>query len=160
MNHEPGGGWDECDLERRDGDADQQLDELHLRSDGNRHVDERGDDLGAGHIGNGSLTLVNSGTIDSNGTAGMVIYPNGGTTNTGTIETTAGSTLEVYGTTVTNTGGNLLANTGTLQVEAATVNGGTVTLKGASTLQLDNGIIQGGIFADGATGTIEALGRG
>ena len=112
---------------------------------------------GAGHIGNGSLTLVNSGTIDSNGTAGLLLYPNGGTTNTGTIETTAGSTLEVYGTTVTNTGGTVLANTGTLQVEAATVNGGTVTLTGASTLQLYNGIVQGGTLANSATGTIEAL---
>jgi hypothetical protein len=112
---------------------------------------------GGGHIGNDSLTLVNSGIIDSNGTAGLVLFPNGGTTNTGTIEATAGSTLELYGTTVTNTGGNLLANTGTLQVEAATVNGGTVTLTGASTLQLSNGIVQGGTLANSATGTIEVV---
>ena len=113
---------------------------------------------GAGTIGHGQMTLVNSGTIDSNGSAGMVLNPNGGTTNTGIIETTAGSTLEVLGTTVTNTGGSVLANTGTLQVEGATVNGGTVTLTGASTLQLFNGIVQGGTLTNSATGTIESLG--
>ena len=51
---------------------------------------------GAGSIGGGngstSLTLVNSGTIDANQSAGMTIQANGGTTNTGTLESTAGST--------------------------------------------------------------------
>ena len=48
---------------------------------------------GAGHIGNGQMTLTNSGTIDSDDSAGMVIQANGGTKNTGTLEATAGSTL-------------------------------------------------------------------
>jgi len=77
--------WNERDVERRDGDAHEQRDELHLRRDGGRHADERGDDLGAGHIGNGSLTLVNSGTIDANASAGMQIQASGGLTNSGML---------------------------------------------------------------------------
>src|SRR6202023_3371284 len=55
---------------------------------------------GAGNIGNGRMTLVNSGTINANQSGGMTIQPNGGTTNTGTIEATGG-TLLLSATTVT-----------------------------------------------------------
>ena len=113
---------------------------------------------GAGNIGNGSMTLVNSGTINSNGSAGMTLSTAGGTTNTGTIEATAGSKLTVNGTTVTNTGGTVTANASTLELINATVNGGTVTLTGASTLQLWNGIVHGGsTLTNSATGMIESF---
>lgn len=114
---------------------------------------------GAGHIGNGSMTLVNSGTIDANQSAGLTIAPNGGTTNTGTMEATSGATLVLSGTTIANAGGKLSAATGTLQVSNSTINGGTVTLTGASNLQLSNGTIHGGSTVTGSsTATIEALG--
>src|ERR1700691_3025186 len=119
---------------------------------------------GAGQIGDGQMTLVNSGTINSNQTAGMTIFANGGVTNTGTIEATAGATLLLEdmgpqaGTTgITNTGGTISANASELQVTATTITGGTVTLTGASTLQLDDGTIQGGTLTNSATGTIEAV---
>jgi hypothetical protein len=54
---------------------------------------------GAGNIGNGRMTLVNSGIINANQSAGMTINPNNanattpGVTNTGTIEATSGATL-------------------------------------------------------------------
>jgi hypothetical protein len=113
---------------------------------------------GAGHIGNGQLTLVNSGIINSNQTAGMTIQANGGTTNTGTLEATSGSTLGLVGMTVTNTGGTISANGSKLQEINATINGGTVTLTGASTLQMTNGIIHNGsTLNNSATGTIEVV---
>src|SRR5229473_8708639 len=119
---------------------------------------------GAGHIGNGAMTLVNSGTINANQSAGMTMQVNGGVTNTGTIEATAGATLLLTSTpTITNTGGTISANgTGsTLQLTNSTVNGGAVTLTGASTLQLNNGLIHGGsTLTNSATGTIEVLAGG
>ncbi len=53
------------------------------------------------------MTLVNSGTINANQSAGMTINANGGMTNTGTMEATAGATLVLQSTTVTNTGGTI-----------------------------------------------------
>src|SRR5580692_11039274 len=119
---------------------------------------------GAGHIGNGQLTLVNSGTINSNGSAGMTINANGGITNTGTIEATAGSTLLLLNmgpqdgdTGITNTGGKIVDNASTLQIQSTTITGGTVTLTGASLLQMNNSAIEGGTLTNSATGTIEIL---
>jgi hypothetical protein len=112
---------------------------------------------GAGHIGNGQMTLTNSGTINSDDLAGMTIQANGGAKNTGTLEATAGSTLALTGMTVTNAGGTVSADASQLQVSNATINGGAVTLTGASTLQLSNGIIHGGTLTNSATGLIEAM---
>src|SRR3984957_17277308 len=112
---------------------------------------------GAGHIGNGQMTLTNSGTINSDDSAGMTIQANGGAKNTGTLEATAGSTLALTGMTVTNAGGTISAAASQLQVTNATINGGAVTLTGASTLKLSNGIIHGGsALTNSATGLIEA----
>jgi len=113
---------------------------------------------GAGHIGNGQMTLVNSGTINANQSAGMTIDANGGATNTGTIEATSGATLALSGTTLANAGGTVSANASKLQLVNTTINGGTVSLTGASTLQLTNGIVQGGsTLNNSSTGTIEAV---
>ena len=46
---------------------------------------------GAGHIGNSSMTLVNSGIINANQSAGMTIQVSGGVTNTGTMKATGGA---------------------------------------------------------------------
>ena len=59
------------------------------------------------------MTLVNSGTINANQSAGMTIQVNGGVTNTGIIEGTGGA-LALSSTTVTNTGGTISANANTL----------------------------------------------
>jgi hypothetical protein len=111
---------------------------------------------GAGSIGGGngstSLTLVNTGIINANQSAGMAIAAGGGTTNSGTLEATAGSTLTLSGT-FTNAGGNISADDSTLKLSNATVNGGAVTLTGASTLQLAGGTIHGGsTLTNSATG--------
>jgi hypothetical protein len=113
---------------------------------------------GAGHIGNGQMTLVNSSIIDADQSAGMTIQTSGGTTNTGTLEATSGSTLALVNTTVTNTGGTISANGSKLQEINTTINGGTVTLTGASTLQMTNGIIHGGSTLNNSTaGTLEMV---
>jgi hypothetical protein len=113
---------------------------------------------GAGNIGDGRMTLVNSGTINANQSAGLTIQANGGTTNTGLLEATAGAALTFNGTTVTNTGGTVTANTGTLKLINTTINGGTVSLVGSSLLQLTNGIVHSGsTLTNSTTGTIEAL---
>jgi hypothetical protein len=112
---------------------------------------------GAGHIGNGSMTLVNSGTINANQSAGMTLQVSGGVTNTGTIEATGG-TLTFISTTITNTGGTISANGNILNLTSSTINGGAVTLTGAATLQLVNGTIHGGSsLTNSATGTIEVM---
>jgi len=110
---------------------------------------------GAGTIGSNQMTLVNSGTINADQSAGMTINPNGGVTNTGTIEATAGANLTFTNTTVGNAGGKITANTGTLQVNNATINGGTVSLVGSSTLELNNGTVHGGTLTTVRPGPID-----
>lgn len=110
---------------------------------------------GAGHIGNGQMTLVNSGTINANQSAGLTISANGGVTNTGTLEATSGATLALSNEIIANTGGTISANTGTVQLNSTTVNGGAITLTGASTLQLNSSAVHGGTLTNSATGTID-----
>src|SRR5258706_5340689 len=64
---------------------------------------------GAGQIGNGKMTLVNSGTINANQSAGITVNANGGATHTGTLEATSRSTLALLSTTAANRGGNVSA---------------------------------------------------
>ena len=84
---------------------------------------------GGGDIGNGDLTLVNNGTIDANQATALTINPNGGTTNTNTMEATAGGTLHLLDYTINNNGGTILA-TGTgsvVTLDAVSISGGTLT---------------------------------
>ncbi|MFZ0816799.1 MAG: S-layer family protein [Candidatus Sulfotelmatobacter sp.] len=95
---------------------------------------------GAGNIGSNQMTLVNNGTIDGNVSNALTIQPSGGTTNTNTLEATAGGTLTIYGNTVTNTGaGKIIAGSGsTVNLEAnVTVAGGSLT--GTGTF-VENGV--------------------
>jgi hypothetical protein len=114
---------------------------------------------GSGTIGNSALTLINSGTIDAdNSNFGLVINPQGGTTNNGTLEATAGGTLELLSSPVTNnatilatgtnsvvllngmavTGGMLTSTLGgTIQVDGTSSITG-LTISGGSTLQVNN----------------------
>ncbi len=104
---------------------------------------------GAGNIGNNNLTLVNSGStaiIDANVSSTLQINPNGGTTNTGTLEATAGGTLELTGSTVANTGGLILAT--------GTSGGMTPT---ASTVELNDVSITGGTLTSSSGGVIESV---
>ena len=88
---------------------------------------------GAGQIGAGNLTLINSssGVIDANQSTTLFINPNGGTTNTGLMEATAGGTLEFETDAVTNTNGTISAGTGSQVVLfTGSITGGTLTSTG------------------------------
>jgi fibronectin-binding autotransporter adhesin len=95
---------------------------------------------GGGDIGNGSLTFVNNGTIDANQPTALTINANGGTTNTKTMEATAGGTLHLLDYTINNTGGTILA-TGTgsvVTLDAVSISGGTLTSSAGGTLESVN----------------------
>ena len=85
---------------------------------------------GSGTIGNSALTLINSGTIDADNSANeLVINAQSGTTNTKTLEATAGATLQLQTYAVTNTGGTILASgTGSVVLlNSGSITGGTLT---------------------------------
>lgn len=100
--------------------------------------------LGAGDIGDGGLALVNSGTIDAN-SAGLVLRLNGtgGVANTGLIEAANSGVLQISGTTINNSGGNI----------TSAGSGSIVDLT-------DNGTIQGGTLNNTAGGTMYTIGAG
>ena len=87
---------------------------------------------GAGNIGDsGALTIANQATIDANASGQNLNLSQGGgvVTNTGTLEATAGGVLQIFSK-VTNTGGAITANGGTVNV-IGTISGGTLnTLNG------------------------------
>ena len=94
---------------------------------------------GSGNIGDGSMTLMNSGTIDANQSTPLTVQANGGTTNTGTLEATNGATLTLDDT-ITNTGGSIKA-TGTnsaVVLNGASVIGGTLTTSSGGTIFGEN----------------------
>jgi hypothetical protein len=91
---------------------------------------------GAGTIGNNQLVLTNSGTIDANDPTQLIINPSGGTTNTGTLEATAGGTLNLQDA-VTNSGATIQAN-GAGSVVAlfgASITGGTLNTSNGGAFQ-------------------------
>ena len=91
---------------------------------------------GAGHLGNGMLTLINgtAGVIDATYADNALVLNTGSTlANSGLIESTGGATLVVQNTTVNDsTGGTLLAGAGSVvNLETGTtVAGGTVNSSG------------------------------
>ena len=65
---------------------------------------------GSGNIGDNSMALSNSGTINANQSVALTIQTNHGTTNTGTLEATNGATLVLLGDTYSNNGGTIKAS--------------------------------------------------
>jgi hypothetical protein len=136
---------------------------------------------GYGNLGNGTLKLVNKGTINSNGNVssagGLTIQPgSSGMANSGTMEATNQGTLVLQGT-FNNAGGTIEAlgenggtTNATVQLIAGTViNGGTLTTTtvgtnsgliedttGTVTL---NGVTNSGTYADnmGTTTTLKGI---
>jgi fibronectin-binding autotransporter adhesin len=84
---------------------------------------------GAGTIGNGGLVLLNQagGTVNANA-SGQTLFldGSGGVTNQGLLTATNGGTLELLSTTVNNAGGNITGNGGTVVLNSATIQGGTL----------------------------------
>jgi hypothetical protein len=112
---------------------------------------------GSGNIGMDKMGLVNQATIDANQSTALYIQTSNGTTNTGTLEATAGANLILDGDTYTNTNGTILASgTGSIvTIQGATIAGGTLSTAGG-------GLIQGaGATLNGVTnaGAFQALGQ-
>ncbi len=117
---------------------------------------------GAGQIGVGYIGLDNKGTIVSNASNTLQIYPGSpGATNSGVMKATVG-TLQLYGGTFTNTGMIQALNGTTVQMDGgAIVNnaGGTITTSGAgSTIEIKNGTVNGGTLTINTGGNLNVTG--
>ena len=112
---------------------------------------------GAGNIGNGSLGLNNSGTINANQATMLTlqITSSSTATNTGTLEATAGATLFVVGGTYSQTGAGKILATGTnseVLLDNATVVGGTLTGASGGKFVAENSTTLNGVTIN--TGTM------
>ncbi len=122
---------------------------------------------GGGSIGQGKLALTNRGLIDVNIAAGMTIQPNStGATNSGTIQANGGP-LTLTGGTFTNfepamdgviqaVGADTINLTGADADHNAVIDGGSVKVLAAGTINLSFGTIHGGTLTNSATGTINS----
>jgi large repetitive protein len=109
---------------------------------------------GAGQLGAGALTLVNSGVILANGSNALVIDTgNNVVANSGTLEATGSGGLSVAGA-VANTG-TLWANGGNLSIGGAVTGSGTAVIDGAATLEFAGAASANTSFAAGTAGTLK-----
>jgi large repetitive protein len=109
---------------------------------------------GAGRLGAGALTLVNSGVILANGSNALVIDTgNNVVANSGTLEATGSGGLSVAGA-VANTG-ILWANGGNLSIGGAVTGSGTAVIDGAATLEFAGAASTNTSFAAGTAGTLK-----
>jgi hypothetical protein len=108
---------------------------------------------GAGQIGNGSLTLVNGGTISATGTNALVIDTGANAVvNSGTLEATGAGGLYIASDLVND--GQLLANGGNISVGGIVTGSGSALISGGSALFLhDDAAINVTIAAD-ASGSL------
>jgi hypothetical protein len=108
---------------------------------------------GTGNIGAAQMGLVNQATINANQATPLTIWTSNGTTNTGTLEATAGGNLILKNDTFTNTGGSILAS-GTGSVVTllnSTIDGGTLNTVAAGVIQASgnptlNGVTNNGTY--------------
>jgi hypothetical protein len=96
---------------------------------------------GSGNIGNGSMGLVNQGIIDANQTQALTIWTSNGTSNSGTLEATAGGNLILQSDTFTNTGNGTILASGSGSVVTllgSTIVGGTLNTANGGLIQAAN----------------------
>jgi hypothetical protein len=113
---------------------------------------------GAGNIGDGTMALNNSGTIDANQATPLILQISNGATNTGKLEATAGGTLTLNGGNYTNTGGTILAsgaNSKVLLQSGVTITGGTLTSTSGGVFMDENSATLSGLTI--SAGTIDVL---
>ncbi len=115
---------------------------------------------GAGQIGLGAgghaFALINNGIINANQSVTLQLNPGNGTTNTGTIEATAGGTLQLLGN-FTNTGGTILS-TGTgaeVILGGSSITGGTLTTASGGVMYGGNSTLNGLTISAGSTITYQ-----
>ena len=116
---------------------------------------------GAGQIGANNMGLTNRATIEANQATPLKIDPSsGGVLNTGTLRAAAGSTLQLAGGTFQNyegaTNGLIDAGDGsTLDLDSATLSGGSMQLGSNATLDLSSSTISGTPIQIGPNGQIK-----
>src|SRR5258707_12290512 len=109
---------------------------------------------GAGHLGNGELTLTNAGTIDATGTHALTIDTGSNLVlNSGVLEA-AGSGGMTVASGIVNSG-VLWANGATLTVLGAVSGNGTATIDGVGTLDFEASTIANVVFGSGTGGTLK-----
>jgi hypothetical protein len=122
---------------------------------------------GAGHIGGGGLTVVNSGTINAN-TASAPLQLNASTINAGKLEATTGGTL-ILAANISNTGiGTILASGSGAHVAlsgGAVISGGKLQTLAGGEIDVNFGVLSGATIASGSivdidnNGTLALSGR-
>jgi len=109
---------------------------------------------GAGHLGNGQLTLVNNGTIIATGVNALDIDTGTNTvTNSGLLEATGTGGLVVHGN--LENSGVLAAEGGNVTVTGDVSGSGHATIGGAAILEFGASSNQDTSFAADATGTLK-----
>jgi hypothetical protein len=108
---------------------------------------------GAGQLGNGQMTLVNSGTILANGVNALIVDTGSNViTNNGTLEATGSGGLAFYSD-ILNTG-ELWANGGNIAVHGAVSGLGSATFDGVSSIEFDGASSASVTLNATATGTL------
>jgi hypothetical protein len=111
---------------------------------------------GAGHLGDGVMTLVNEGTIIATGTNALDIDTGANTiTNSGTLEATGTGGLVIHNDLI-NTG-VLWANCGNVTVDGSITGAGKALIDGAATLEFGAASSANVTFDAGATGTLKLV---
>jgi hypothetical protein len=109
---------------------------------------------GAGHLGNGTLSLSNSGTIDANGTHALTVDTGSNSIlNSGVLEA-SGSGGMVVASAIVNSG-VLWANGAYLTLEGGVSGTGIAKIDGAGTLDFEAPSITNVVFGAGAAGTLK-----
>ena len=109
---------------------------------------------GAGHLGNGELTLTNAGTIDATGIHALTIDTGSNWVfNSGVLEASGSGGMTVASSIVNS--GVLWANGASLTVQGAVSGNGTATIDGSGTLDFEASSTANVVFGSGATGTLK-----
>src|SRR6185295_8197551 len=109
---------------------------------------------GAGHIGEGPLTLVNDGTIIATGSNALLIDTGANiVVNAGTLEATGSGGLDIAGD-VANSG-SLWAEGGNITVHGAVTGSGTALIDHGATIEFGGASSANTIFAANDTGTLQ-----
>jgi len=109
---------------------------------------------GAGHLGNGELTLTNAGTIDATGTHALTIDTGSNSVlNSGVLEASGSGGMTVASSIVNS--GVLWANGASLTVQGAVSGNGTATIDGSGTLDFEASSTANVVFGSGAAGTLK-----
>src|SRR3984893_11660543 len=108
---------------------------------------------GAGHLGNGQLTLINEGTIDANGTHPLIVDTGANPiTNSGTLEATGSGGLIIDSDVVNS--GTIWANEGNVAIHGDVSGHGSATISGNATLEFA-GADSGSVTFQSSTGTLQ-----